>query len=322
MINKCITISVLLSLFFLLNTQAQERVQYFDYKWNEISPKKNAQYGRTVKKNDAGLYVCRYFSLNDKRIVKVEHYSDSLLTQKSGKFVQLYFNGNIRTTGHYLDDKKEGLWMSYYRDKSLRDSTCYEMGNVVGESLSWHKDGKLRSKATFDEKGAGSSISWFDNGNISSQGICSRAYKKDSVWTYFHKNGNVSLVETYQDSVLRHKQYFNEDGTQRNDTTNLDRIAYFKNGSADWHKYLSKQLHFPKGFKFVKGDAAAVIIQFKIDEDGNIADVELVTSFQKEFDDIALEAVRKSPKWNPAIHKNRRVSVHFSIPVVFRDKKF
>ncbi len=57
-----------------------------------------------------------------------------------------------------------------------------------------------------------------------------------------------------------------------------------------------------------------------IDEDGNMTNVEVNTPFHPDFDKIAVNALRKSPKWAPAIFHNRRVKYHMRQAVTFQQE--
>jgi hypothetical protein len=100
----------------------------------------------------------------------------------------------------------------------------------------------------------------------------------------------------YKDGVLMNKQYFDEQGNAT-DTANKDRPASFPGGQKAWVNYLGKKLYFPTQYKLVNADKAIVVVDAVIDEEGNVTDVTVSTPFHPAFDKIAVEVVRKSPKW-------------------------
>lgn len=133
----------------------------------------------------------------------------------------------------------------------------------------------------------------------------------------FHKNGKVSATEIYENDKLVDKQYFNEEGNTLSDTSSRDKQATFKGGLQGWQKFIMKQLYFPDEYKILNADQAVVVLDALIDEDGNMTQVEVNTSFHPDFDRIAVNALRKSPKWTPAIKHNRRVKYAITQPVTF-----
>jgi outer membrane biosynthesis protein TonB len=100
--------------------------------------------------------------------------------------------------------------------------------------------------------------------------------------------------------------YYDEQGGVT-DTVNKDRPASFPGGLKAWQKYLEKKLYFPPQYKFVNRDKAIVVVDAVIDEEGNVTDVAVSTPFHPAFDKIAVEVVRKSPQWQPAIIHNRKL---------------
>jgi len=100
------------------------------------------------------------------------------------------------------------LWLDYYQDGSLKDSLNYKDGHFSGISLSWYKNGMIRDSSSIDESGKGLYFSWFDNGNPSSAGKYVEFDKRQGKWQYFHKNGQLSSLETYDQDNLVDKKYF------------------------------------------------------------------------------------------------------------------
>ncbi len=232
-----------------------------------------------------------------------------------------YSNRSLQSKGSYTHGKKDGLWLDYYPNGMLRDSIAYNMGNKTGNSYAWHSNGFMQDSAVWNNDGSGVEVSWFDNGNVASAGRFSAGYNQNGKWQFFHKNGKLSALEVYHDGVLTDKQYFDEDGNGIADTTNKDRAAEFPGGMKAWQKYLSKNLYFPTQYKFENADKAVVVVSALIDEDGNISDVEINTPLYPAFDDIALKVVKKSPKWQPAIQHNRRVTYTILQAVYFTQEE-
>jgi outer membrane biosynthesis protein TonB len=128
----------------------------------------------------------------------------------------------------------------------------------------------------------------------------------------------VSSSEIYENGHVINKSFFDENGNPTSDTTSIDKMASFKGGSKKWNDFLMRQLYFPSQLKIVNADAAIVVVAGTIDEDGNVTNVEVDTPFYPEFDKIAVNAVRKSPKWEPAISHNRKVKFQFKQCVTFQ----
>jgi hypothetical protein len=246
-------------------------------------------------------------------------YEDADCQIKNGYFLFYHANGVLESIGKYVHGKKEGTWLRYYNDGSMSDSTFYVKNIPTGTSLSWYSNGYPSDSTVIDEAGNGVKVTWFDNGKPSSAGRFAVG-RNHAKWTYFHKNGKQSSIETYVYGRLTGKQYFDEDGNPLIDTTSRDRHVSFPGGTKGWDKYTFKNIYFPSQYKLINGDKAVVVVTFDIDEDGNIANVFVITPFYPEFDKIVTDAIKKSPKWLPAIEHNRRMTKQVRQTIFFTQK--
>jgi hypothetical protein len=244
-------------------------------------------------------------------------YSDKESKIHNGYFYYFHPNGVLDAFGKYVNGKKDGLWLHYYPNGMSLDSCVYSNGNIIGTSLSWHLNGYLKDSTVINEDGKGVEVTWFDNGNLASAGFLVKNTKPYGTWKYYHKNGQLSSKETYQNEVLINKSYFNEDGEAVADTTNRDREATFPGGIKAWQKYLLKQAYFPERFQIVNADKAIVVVSFAVNEDGKVEEIEVSTPFYPEFDKIAKNAIIKSPDWLPSINHNRKVKFRMQQPITF-----
>lgn len=306
---------ILLAVFvpFLLSAQRYER--YYDYQWQSCASAE-ARFYTVLEKKDS-LWERRDYFIHERTLQMIGSYTDTSCKIPEGHFEYYYANKNLQSVGSYKNGRQDGLWFDFYPNQMMQDSIVYVNGNKSGTSIRWHSNGVPMDSAVWNADGSGVEVSWFDNGNPSAAGRFSAGYKQDGRWRYFHKNGKPGSIELYDKGVLIDKNYFDEEGNPVADTTNKDRKAEFAGGINAWQKYLSKHLYFPSQYKFENADKAVVVINATVDEDGNITDVEVDTPLYPAFDDIAIAAVKKSPKWQPAIQHNRRVKYSFRQPVFF-----
>ena len=293
--------------------------KYYDYQWQETEPK-YARFYSQIEKTDSGWHRKDYF-VQGLSLQMDGWYEDSLFNMPSGPFIYLYPNKNVQLYGRYIHNKKQGLWLSLYPDGRLADSTVYIDGKPIGTSIGWHHNGMIADSSVYRPDGSGVQISWFNNGNPSFAGFLAPGFKQHGTWKYFHKNGNVSSIETYDQGVLVKKQFFDETGRKIDDTTNSVRQAGFPGGPEAWVKYISKHLYFPSQYEISNSDKAVVVISLSIDEDGKVQDAYISTPFHPQIDKIALESVRRSPNWIPAMDHNRTVRSDIRQPVVFSQQE-
>jgi TonB family protein len=108
--------------------------------------------------------------------------------------------------------------------------------------------------------------------------------------------GNTSTVETVVDTG--------------------DRLPQFKGGSKAFYQYLRKRLIYPP-IGIIARRTGSVDLSFVIEKDGSIGHVKVEKSMGADYDRAAMEVIRKSPKWLPALQKGKAVRVKYHIPIKF-----
>jgi periplasmic protein TonB len=109
------------------------------------------------------------------------------------------------------------------------------------------------------------------------------------------------------------------------DETNYDQTftkveieAEFPGGQGAWRKYLERNLN---GQVASDGGAPAgsytVVVQFIVDKEGNISDVKAVNDPGYGMGDEAVRAIKRGPKWTPAVQNGRQVKAYRKQPVTF-----
>lgn len=121
----------------------------------------------------------------------------------------------------------------------------------------------------------------------------------------------------YKDGKVIDRKYFDENGSPMSDTTDKSHPAEFPGGTQAWGKFMSKKLYWPPGYELINGERAAIGVEFRIDENGEIHDIFLFTPFDDAFNRIVINAIKSSPKWIPQLKYNRRVSCLFRQTVNF-----
>ena len=121
-------------------------------------------------------------------------------------------------------------------------------------------------------------------------------------------------------SQLISKQYHDEEGVPQKSATYKENEAQFQGGDSKWINYLSKNLYFPPQWQITGAEEVIVTIDFAVDEEGNVVDVWVSAPFHPDFDKIAVDLIRKSPKWKPQVSHNRKIKVYRRQPVAFAQR--
>ena len=85
-------------------------------------------------------------------------------------------------------------------------------------------------------------------------------------------------------------------------------------------KRVNQYLRYPK-YAQENGIQGLVLVDFIIDESGNVRDVRVSRGIHTSLDDEAVRVISASPKWRPGRHRGKKVRVAVTIPVDFRLEK-
>lgn len=295
----------------------QKIEKYYNYAWQEVSDASKARFYSVLEKKDT-IWSRQDYYLREGTLQMQGYYKDVDCKIETGEFTWYHSNGYLKMKGKYVNGKKSGTWLSYHENGMMSDSVFYdEHGWIVGTSLGWHENGIMADSTVINPDGSGVAVFWWENGNPSAAGLYSAGKKMNGRWQYFHSNGQLASIETYSNDKLINKEYYNENGKKQEDTTNRDQQANFPGGLQAWQRYLKKNLYFPSQYKLVNGDQAIVMVRFAVEEDGSISDVSVTIPLHPDFDKLALDVIKRSPKWLPAISHNRKIKEYHEQPVTF-----
>lgn len=292
----------------------QSKETYYDFFWKESTPE-NATFYSIKVKTDSGWLQTDYY-IHTRKLQMSALYSDEACKIHNGHAYFFYASGLPSVLGRMTNNKKEGVCVSYHSNGMMSDSALFKNGKVVDKRLRWYSNGMISDSISKINDSTYVHIGWFEDGKISYAGyvVNEERYGK---WQYFHHNGEVSAIETHANGKFQKAEYFDEHGKPLMDTSMVNRNASFGGGQAAWSKYLQRNLYWPRGLTFSTSASVTVGVRFWVDEKGEITDPEIYMPFHAAFDKIALNIIKNSPKWSPAVSHNRTVRVEKRQPVVF-----
>ena len=83
------------------------------------------------------------------------------------------------------------------------------------------------------------------------------------------------------------------------------------------YQYIGNTLRYPKEAKDQKVEGK-VFVQFIIDKEGHVTDVEVVRGIGHGCDKEALEVIKNAPDWNPGRQAGKPVNVKMVLPISFK----
>jgi protein TonB len=88
--------------------------------------------------------------------------------------------------------------------------------------------------------------------------------------------------------------------------TKVENPAEFPGGPDGWRRYLERSLNYPETAQ-ENGTQGVVRVQFIVDKDGNISEVQALNNPGDGLADEAVRIIKKGPKWKPAEQNGRKV---------------
>ena len=91
----------------------------------------------------------------------------------------------------------------------------------------------------------------------------------------------------------------------------------FPGGTAAMMQFLSENVKYPN-IAQENGIQGRVIVNFVVEKDGSISDIQVVRGVDPALDVEAMRVIGTMPKWNPGKQRGQEVRVRFTLPLEFR----
>lgn len=88
-------------------------------------------------------------------------------------------------------------------------------------------------------------------------------------------------------------------------------------GMQAFYTYVSKNLNYPSQARRMNIEGK-VFVQFVVEKDGTITDVQAVKGIGAGCDEEAVRVIKGAPKWNPGKQRGRPVKVRMILPITFK----
>lgn len=171
---------------------------------------------------------------------------------------------------------------------------------------------------------------WFDGDiytadsvlHISGRYSCINPLVRNGEFVFYSKDRRKSITLIYSSDTLKIGENFLPD---KFDTYNLPLINYstvetkpeFYGGVNKLMEFLSKNTEYPnKAIR--KGIEGRVFVQFVIETNGKVTNVEVIKGVHPLLDTEAERVVKKIPRWKPGKHNGQKVRVSFVVPINFK----
>jgi TonB family C-terminal domain len=264
-----------------------------------------------------------YLDTNDKPVKKPSKASkyvtmtrDSVNPDKAE--TRLYDMGNhLLKLNHFSSlilTKQDGVQREWYLSGQLKSECIMQNGKLNGYNRAWFENGQIKSDSYFkDNLQYGSDKEWYESGQVLRTAVYSNGKKNGQLLTYW-KNGQIKREDIYEMDVLKTGQCFDSLG---NKIAHYPYMTFPEFPGGDVAFFLAQNIKYP-AIAQERKIQGRVIIQFMVENDGSISNINVVRSVDSYLDSEAIRIVQKMPKWKPGLLDGEPVRIKYTLPVNFR----
>ena len=307
---------ILTIIFCALSASAQEskfkdsskqfKNRYADYlKEGEKINKSWYHYVTTETENKE--YFARVFYPETRQIISLVQYKSSKCKVKNGYAMYWSEQGTLTSEGNYKDDKRIGKWSNYSRNTGdLVSEGSYENNKRSKIWINFKNKQPRSSYVYLDGKREGEFIVFDSLGTIANKGI----YKSDTIFSQ-----TKIAVPLKVDSDEKMPMFKSEKCEELSSYQEQKKCA-----EGEMLRYIYKNLTYPDFARKYRIEGRA-IVQFTVDKNGDIIDVEFVRSMCQEIRNTCTKLIEGMPRWIPGVQRGKNVKVGYTLPILFRLEK-
>ncbi len=257
---------------------------------------------------------------------------------------EYYRTGELYRTGvvsRYEPVTFEGPVKTFFKNGQLSSALEYQKGVPLGLGKFFYQSGALKKLQVFqtltDEhsrkkvsvakvvsfldslgkvmvvNGKGHAVDYDEDFDAVEEGDFEDGYKA-GVWKGKSLKTNASYEENYLQGKLVSGSSTDESG-QVYPYTKLSQQPQFPGGLENFYRWVARNFNYPAAAR-ENGVSGKVILDFFIEKDGSIKDVELLQDPGLGTGKAALALMKKCPKWEPGRGRGVPLRVKFSLPIM------
>lgn len=108
-----------------------------------------------------------------------------------------------------------------------------------------------------------------------------------------------------------------ENELSQNEFIIIEKPAQFKSGIKDFYEFISNNISYPPR-PYLYNIQGKVLVQFLVDPQGDLKNIKILKSLDKDLDKEALRVLSLSPKWIPAEFQGSKVPMIMVIPISYK----
>lgn len=140
--------------------------------------------------------------------------------------------------------------------------------------------------------------------------------KLNGEFKQYYPHGGTKRVEHWKDGEWQDGKCYDENGNET-DYCAYQQMAEFNGGVTALFRFLGNNVRYPVQAQS-KGIEGRVIIQFVVNVDGSLSNIQVVKKANQYLDAEAVRVVNSMPIWKPGLLEGKPVRMKFTLPVNFK----
>ena len=253
-------------------------------------------YQHMLSSKPGGGFILRTYFPETRQLVAYAEYTDRKLKNRQGPARYWYEEGGLREEGVYINDTWHGDYVAYYRSGQKSQEGAYQVGKRTGSWRSYHEDGTVSMEQTYQ------------NGLLDGPTVLVDSLgPRDSL---FYRAG-VQINGEGEDVELDERMpMFSGCGglsEYRQQKRCADRLML---------EWIYANIRYPERAREL-GVEGMAIVQFVIDKEGYVTDVQSIYGLNEDVRDEITDLVSHMPRWEPGMQNGKYVNVVFNLPIKF-----
>lgn len=288
--------------------------------------------GEIVSSSEAAFYrVTNQFPINDRyritdfymsgEVAAIGSYLSSSHKIKDGEFIYYYPDGQVKSKGIFKENLRLGEWVWWYPNgQIMKEILIMHTNTVPNQEIVltvnfWDDEGRHMVR-----QGKGDMILFNDHqyvaelNAIASGGVLDGL--KHGSWTGYDHEGDVLYKETYRDGLLLSGKAYTDSGEKVRYNT-VSKAPMPVGGVTSLQKHINNSLQYPRSARY-ENITGQVLVQFVVDKDGSIQDVETIKGIGGGCDEEAIRVIESFGNWEPGMQRGQLRTSRMIMPISFQ----
>jgi TonB family protein len=234
-----------------------------------------------------------------------------LYSYKEGLIIGTFSNGKAEGRCICYKPNGEVYWGDFKKGKATGNGRVYRDNGIV--MAGGYRNGKYHGLDTLYRSDGRMIVGKFRNGKLKAR--MAEAPAADGRPEY----PRVDLKRKQEEFLKELELIWEERNIRLMEKAGLVSPRFQGGSVEDFALWVNSRVEYPESLSLRDG-SRTVIVEFTVLKDGTVSDVHAAFGSNPQLNEAAVEAVSRSPKWEPGQHNGQKRSVRMTVPVVFSNE--